>query len=118
MSFKDMVSADLHGVFLRNDEFASRRTIHYDGSVFTDIPVVLSGLKEKDRRQLQSDHAQGLYLVSAVLHCSASDIGGKQPEKGARISISDDSGFLREFYVASSVVELGMVRCELEAVDE
>lgn len=93
----------------------------YDGLDHNGIPVVLSGLKEKDRRQLVSDHVQGLYLVSSVLHCAIDDLGGNQPEKGARISINDEEsggGFFREFYVASSVCEIGMLRIELEAIDE
>lgn len=118
--FKDMVAADIHGVFLNNDEFAEKRTVRYDGGIYEDIPIVLSGLKEKDRRQLVSDHVQGLFLVSAVLHCARSDLGGKQPEKGTRIEINDreGGGFFREFYVASSVTEMGMLRVELEAIDE
>lgn len=119
--FKDMVATDNRNVFLNLNEFAERRTIRYDGDVYTDIPIVLSGLKEKDRRQLVSDHVQGLYLVSSVLHCAQSDLDGAQPERGSRISINDEEGgggFFREFYVASSVCELGMLRVELEAIDE
>lgn len=119
--FRDMVANDIHSVFLNQDEFAERRTVMYDGGSYQDIPIVLSGLKEKDRRQLQSDHVQGLYLVSAVLHCAIADLGGNQPEKGQRIKINDEEGgegFFREFYVASSVCEMGMLRVELEAIDE
>lgn len=119
--FKDMVAQDIHGVFLNLDEFAEKRTIRYDGAEYMDIPIVLSGLKEQDRRQLQSDHAQGLYLVTSVLHCALSDLGGNQPEKGQRIRINGQEGgggFFREFYVASSVCEMGMLRVELEAIDE
>ena len=118
--FKDMVARDNFGVFLNCDEFAEKRTVKYDGATYEDIPIVLSGLKEKDRRQLMSDHAQGLYIVSSVLHCALSDLGG-QPERGQRIRINDQEGgggFFREFYVASSVCEMGMLRVELEAVDE
>ncbi len=121
MSFKDMVERDVHAVFLNLDEFAEKRTVIYDGETYTDIPIVLTGLKEKDRRQVVSDHVQGLYLVTSVLHCALSDLGGKQPEKGMRIRINDTEGgggFFREFYVASSVVEMGMIRCELEGIDE
>ena len=64
MSFKDMVAADLHNVFLNLEDVAERRTVEYDGERYEDIPIVLSGLKEKDRRQLVSDHVQGLFLVS------------------------------------------------------
>lgn len=119
--FKDMVAQDIHGVFLNLDEFAEKRTIRYDGAEYMDIPIVLSGLKEQDRRQLQSDHAQGLYLVTSVLHCALSDLGGNPPEKGQRIRINDQEGgggFFREFYIASSVCEMGMLRVELEAIDE
>ena len=119
--FKDMVAADIHNVFLNTDEFAELRTIRYDGEEYVDIPIVLTGLKEQDRRQLQSDHVQGLYLVTPVLHCALSDLGGKQPEKGGRIEVNDEEGgggFFRRFYVASSVCEMGMLRVELEAIDE
>lgn len=119
--FKDMVTADIHNVFLNTDEFAELRTIRYDGEEYVDIPIVLTGLKEQDRRQLQSDHVQGLYLVTSVLHCALSDLGGKQPEKGGRIEVNDEEGgggFFRRFYVASSVCEMGMLRVELEAIDE
>ena len=119
--FKEMVDADIHNVFLNTSEFAERRTIRYDGDTYEDIPVVLTGLKEQDRRQLQSDHVQGLYLVTSVLHCALSDLGGKQPEKGGRIEVNDEEGgggFFRRFYVASSVCEMGMLRVELEAIDE
>ncbi len=121
MSFKDMVNADIKNVFLNLDEFAEKRTVKFDGDTYTDIPIVLSGLKEKDRHQLTKDHAQGLYLVNSVLHCALSDVGGNQPEKGQRIWINDregGGGFFREFYVASSVVEMGMLRAELEGIDE
>ena len=121
MSFKDMVAEDIHGVFLNLGEFADRRTVIYNGETYTDIPIVLSGLKEQDRRQTASDHAQGLYLVTAVLHCAKNDLGGKTPEKGTRIRINDregGGGFFREFYVASSICEMGMLRVELEGIDE
>jgi hypothetical protein len=115
--FKDMVEADIKRVFTNPSEFAKLHTIIYDGVTYENIPVVLSGIKEKDRRQLVSDHVQGLFLVTAVLHCAASDLGGVVPEKGMKIKINDGD-FFREFYVASSVNEMGMLRVELEAIDE
>lgn len=124
MSFKDMVAEDSGKVFLNLDEFAERRIIVYDGVTYdgdehTGIPVVLTGLKEQARRQLQSDHVQGLYLVSSVLYCDISDLGGNQPEKGMRIKISErDRDFFREFYVSSSICEMGMLRIALEEIDE
>lgn len=121
-SFKDMVKADNANVFMNTDEFAEKRTIIYDGETYTDIPIILTGLKEQDRVQRKiDDHTEGLYLVTSVLHCRISDIGGNQPEKGQHIKINHKEGgggFFSDFYVASSVCEIGMLRVELEAIDE
>lgn len=118
-TFKDFLKRDLSHVFLNLDELAEKRTVQYDGEAYRDIPVVLTGPKEQSRQQLQSDHAQGLYLVTAVLHCARSDLGGTLPEKGQRIQISDpESAFFREYYVASSSCELGVLHLELEELDE
>lgn len=120
MSFKDMLAEDLRGVFLNADEFAERRTIVYDGEIYADIPVVLTGIKEQNRQAKADDHAPGLYLASTVLHCALDALGGNLPEQGSRIRISDPDapGYFRQFYVATSDLEMGMVRCGLEAIDE
>lgn len=126
MSFKDMLIGDIQNVFLNPEEFGVKRIVQYDGVTYDGpehqgIPVVLRGIKQKERRQLVSDHAQGLYQVTSVLRCALEDLGGKQPEKGQPIRINDEDGgkgFFREFYVASSVCELGMLRVELEGIDE
>lgn len=116
-NFKDMMQADIKNIFLNSDEFANLHTVIYDGITYENIPLVMSGIKEKDRQQLVWDHVQGLYLVTSVMHCAASDLGGVVPEKGMKIKINDGD-FFREFFVASSVNEMGMIRVELEAIDE
>lgn len=121
MSFKDMVTADVKNVFLNLAEFGEPRTILYDGETYEDIPVVLTGRKETSRRKLEGDNAQGIYQAAHVLHCALEDLGGNQPEQGSRIQISDRAGpgaFSRTFYVASSICEMGMLRLDLEAMDE
>lgn len=123
MSFKDTVAADNMAVFLNDTEFADRRTVIYDGESYADIPIVLSGTKEKDRSVSagSGDHGQGLYSATAVLHCALSSLEGNQPEQGMRIRINDeegDEGFFREYYVVSSDCEMGMLKIGLEAIDE
>lgn len=117
-AFQDMVTADTKSIFLNSEEFATLRTIWYDGEQYENIPVVLTGLKQQDRQQPSSDHASGLYLVTSVLHCALSDLGGRQPEKGCRLRISDEQRGECEFYVAESTCEMEMLRIELEAIDE
>ena len=125
MSFRDMVAKDIKAVFLFNEEFAERRIVKYDGVTYagedgTGISVVLTNLKEKDRRQTVQDHAAGLYIVSQTLHCSRADLGGVLPEKGMRLEINDaeDSEYFLRFIIAQSGDEMGMLRIELEAYDE
>lgn len=116
MSFKDMVEAD-NLVFVNPEEFGEKRNVKYDGVTYTEVPCVLTKLKEKDRNTTMSDHAQGIYLVSATFHCRLADIGGVSPEKGGKIFISDD-GFMERYLVGQSGCSMGMVRLELEALDE
>lgn len=132
MSFKDMVASDNRVVFLNLLEFGERRNIIYDGVKYENIPVVLSGLKENDRKRLTSgvkeqggrnsvaDRVVGLYSRQIVCHCLLSDLGGNQPEDGARFRISreENGDFYDEYYVAASVVDMGMIRVELGGLDE
>ena len=120
MSFRDMVAADIHDVFLNTAEFAEHRTVRYDGTTYADIPVVLNGTKESARKQSVSNHDQGLYLVTDIMHVALSDIGGIQPEKGGVIEISTREGglFMRKYYITQSQNTVGMIRLELGAMDE
>lgn len=119
MSFRDTVEKDMASVFLNQEEFGELRTVLYNGERYRDIPVVLSSLKEKDRTQTFRDHAQGLYVISTVLHCMLHSIGGVLPEKGQKLRIYEPGGiFYRDYYIGSSGESLGMVRLELEAVAE
>lgn len=116
-----MVDADNRNVFMDLDAFAERRTVICSGEAFMSIPIVLTGAKNQVREKRVSDHTEGVFYVTSVLHCRIQDLGGEQPERGERIRISGDAqgdGFYREFRVATSTCEMGMLRIELEAYDE
>ena len=94
MSFKDMVAADFQEVFLNTDEFAEKRVIRYDGVTYDGpdhegVPVVLSGRGNRKRPRRESDHTQGLYLVTNTLRCALCDLGGNQPEPDQTLEISE-----------------------------
>lgn len=122
--FRDMVTADIRGVFLNTDEFAEKRSVRYDGETYSDIAVVLSGPTQEARgktvsgSQSPSDHVRGLHSVSAVLYCAAEDLGGKQPKQGTGIEITTREGgrFFQKYYVVASSNEMGMLCVELEAL--
>lgn len=116
-----MLAADNKRIFLNTADFAELRTIIYNGQCYEDIPVVLTGLGEKDRQQKTDDHAQGLFMVKTLLQCSMADLQGQQPQKGERLQINNQKGgdgFFREFYVRESICEFGMLRLKLEDMDE
>lgn len=119
-AFKDAVRRDIGSVFLNLDEFAEKRSVRYDGETYHLIPVVLNGIKLSKRAQLTNDHAQGLYLVTDIMHCAREDLGGKLPERRSILELSDenDESFFRRYYVASAQDTVGMLRIELEAIDE
>lgn len=132
MAFKDMVEADIHGVFLNLDEFADKRNVWYDGVTYRDVPIVLHGLKENDRKRLTSgvkeqggrnsiaDRVEGLYNEQRVAHLAVSDIGGVLPENGRqiRISVSEGSVRFRSYRITASVLDMGMCRLELGVLTE
>ena len=121
MSFRELVTADNLNVFLNKGEFAEARTVIYDDERYEDIPIITTGIKQRDRKAVPSDNAKGLYTVTTVMHCDITLLDGKQPEKDQRIKINDregGGGFFSEYVIAASNCEMGMLRIELEAIDE
>lgn len=121
MSFKDGVTADRRRVFLNDYFFGEKRDIIYNGTTYYDVQCVLTGGGvQTGRRARYADHSQGIYEVSEILHVCAEDLGGIQPELGTRLSINDEEGseFFIEYYITRSLIEGGILRVELKAVDE
>ena len=122
MNFKEMVEADNKSIFLNSNEFAEIRTVEYDGITYSDIPVLLTKIKEKERPVLVDDNMQGIHLVSSVAHIALSDLGGIIPEQKQIIKINDGEAlgkpFMRSYRVITSDCEMGMINLELEAYDE
>ena len=123
MSFKEMVEADNRSVFLNANEFAEQHTIVYDGRTYSDIPVLLTKIKESERPvHVGTDHVDGIYLASAIAHIALSDMNGIVPEQGQDIQIDDGIAlghpFYRKYRVVTSDCEMGMICLELVAYDE
>ena len=122
MSFKDSVHADNRNVFLNTSEFAEPHTIKYNGNVYTDIPVLLTKIKERKRTVLANDHGEGIHLVGVVAHIDLSDLGFIIPEQGRPIEIDDGEAlgekFYQRYYIVTSDCEMDMITLELEAFDE
>lgn len=121
MGFKQQVQNDI-AVFLNSEEFAEIHTVRYDGEELEGIPVVIIQLKESDRKAAQSDHAEGIYKVSAKAYLSQKDICGTFPERGCLFEIDNGTAagkpFFDRYRIVTSSVEMGLVILELERYDE
>lgn len=122
MSFKDMVKSDIANVLMNTDEFAENHTVRYDGEVYKSIPIVLQKVKQSDRPIVQSDHMEGIFLVSAVAYIHEKDLGGVIPEQGQRFEIDDGEAlgepYFRRYSVITSKCEMGLITLELRYYDE
>lgn len=124
MSFKDMLRNDVHRVFLNDSEFAERHTIiyngvRYDGADHNGISVLFIKVKELEK---PIQNTEGIFGVQAKLHIALSDLSGRVPEQGQKISIDDGEAlgekFFADFKIVTSMCVDGMVSLELEAYDE
>ena len=91
-SFKDCVAADIHGVFLNNQEFASTHTI--DGKEM-DAVVDDDALLERDAAR-GGVHTDGTYRTRRLLYVDKSRLRraahvGQDPEPG-RPGVSRGTG--------------------------
>lgn len=122
MSFADTFNADLGSIVLNTSDFAETKTVRYDGEIYSDIPVILTRPKQTARQAKDDDHMEGVHVVSAVLHCRKSDLGGNVPEQKQIFSISSGKAigrtFFRKYRIISSTCRFDMIRLELEAYDE
>lgn len=122
MGFKDMVKSDIANVLMNTEEFAENHTVRYDDEVYEDIPIVLQKVKQSEQSFSQSNHTEGIFLVSAVAYINAKDLDGVIPEQGQNIEIDDGEALGEAFFCRYSVVtsrcEMGLITLGLRCFDE
>ena len=122
MSLAELIAADNDAVFLNCSDFAEARSVRYDGERYDDVPMTLTRRKQHELVQLASEHTEGLHIADAVAHFSIRQVNGVLPKPGRWIEISDGealgAAFFRQYRILVSDCEMGMVRLELEAVEE
>ncbi len=128
MGFKESVDADIEAVFLNADEFAEFMDVKYDGTVYENIPVVLSRIQQTEaptlvmeRSRHETDRMNGVHIASAAAHIAQKDMR-VVPEQDQWIYFRDGTAaydvYWRRYRIITSDVELGMIRLELEAYSE
>lgn len=105
MDFKDCIAADLHGVFLNENEFAELHTV--DGKPMR-VLIDDDALLERDAAR-GGVHTDGLYKTRRLLYLSRADYGGR-PAPGKALNLDG-----RVWRVAEASEAAGMLSIELEA---
>lgn len=105
LSFKDCIAADIHQVFLNEDEFAEIHTV--DGR---PMRVILDddGLQQRDAAR-GGVHSDGIYNTRRLIYLSKEDYGGR-PAPGKALNLDG-----RIWYVVQTEDAAGLLSIELEA---
>lgn len=104
MNFKAQMERDLTAVFHNSTEHADELEFWISGTRYK-APVVLDNSSAKNRKQLSSDHVDGLFLVDLVLYVPLSVLK-RTPRKGESVEIGDDFFTIREVHSQSGEIVL------------
>ena len=111
MNFEEALICDLNNVFNNRTEFAKSCTVYYDGEVYENIPVTITGIAQ-DRKKTASQHDEGIFINEIKVYFKASDIEAV-PRKNHTIQIDNE-----EYDIKTVSQEMGEIVLVLEALDE
>lgn len=104
MTFKEIVSSDIHEVFLNTDEFSD---IHEINGV--EMPVQIDENEQIEREKRFAQYMDGVYLNQRLIYVAASDYG-PLPKQGSLIVMDG-----KKYRVADAIDEGGVYSMTLEA---
>lgn len=104
MSFKDIIAADVHDVFLNTDEFSETHSING-----TDMPCQEDSSEQIEREKRMNQHVDGLYKNQKLIYVSSADFG-PLPKQGALLTYDS-----KKYRVVDAISEDGVYSITLEA---
>lgn len=113
-NFKAQLINDMQ-VFYNTAEFAHKINIWYQEKRYT-VRAVVDHTAAENRRQLESDHAEGIHRADCVVSVALSDLGFV-PKKGRNIEI-EEAGAVAEYQIQKADCVDGEILLELELMDE
>ncbi|MEA5083289.1 MAG: hypothetical protein VB018_03950 [Lachnospiraceae bacterium] len=111
MNFEEALNYDLNNVFNNAAEFAKPCTVYYDGEVYENIPVTITGMAQ-DRKKSASEHDEGIFINEIKAYLKVADIE-TVPRKNHTIQIDTE-----EYDIKTVAEEMGEIVLVLEALDE
>ena len=104
MSFKDIITDDVHGVFMNPEEFSEMHTVNG-----IEMAVQIDSNEQIEREKRFNQHMDGIYLNQKLIYVAASDFG-PLPKQGSILTLDK-----RTYRVADAVSEDGVYSITIEA---
>jgi hypothetical protein len=104
MTFKEIISDDIHTVFLNIEEFSDMHTING-----VEMPCQLDENEQIEREKRFNQHMDGVYTNQRLIYVAASDYG-PLPKQGSLLTMDG-----RKFRVVDAIDEGGVYSITLEA---
>ncbi len=104
MSFKDVIAADVHDVFLNIEEFSETHTING-----VEMPCQEDSSEQIEREKRMNQHVDGVYKNQKLIYVAAADFG-PLPKQGALFTYDS-----KKYRVADAISEDGVYSLTLEA---
>ena len=104
MTFKDIMKADVHEVFMNVDEFSDTHMVNG-----VEMPVQLDTNEQIEREKRMSQNVDGIYVNQKLIYVAASDFGA-MPKQGSTLNLDG-----KIYRVADAVDEGGIYSITIEA---
>ncbi len=104
MTFKELIAADVHNIFLNTEEFSEEHTIN--GST---MPCQEDSSEQIEREKRMNQNMDGIYKNQKLIFVAASDFG-PLPKQGTLITYDS-----KKYRVADAISEDGVYSITLEA---
>ena len=104
MSFKDIITDDVHGVFMNPEEVSEMHTVNG-----IEMAVQIDSNEQIEREKRFNQHMDGIYLNQKLIYVAASDFG-PLPKQGSILTLDK-----RTYRVADAVSEDGVYSITIEA---
>ena len=103
-TFKDLIAADVHDVFLNTEEFSDMHNLNG-----VDMPVQEDSNEQIEREKRMNQHMDGAFLNQKLFYVAASDYG-PLPKQGSMVVYDG-----KRYKVADAIEEDGIYSITLEA---
>ena len=104
MTFKEIIAADVHDVFMNTDEFSDMHMVNG-----VRMAVQIDSNEQIEREKRMNQHMDGIYVNQKLIYVAASDFGNL-PAQGSKLILDG-----KMYTVSDAVSEAGIYSITIEA---